>query len=95
MLKRTVVRLLLFGIPLGLSYWVTRPASPVTSERRFVVCAYSGERPGELRISVDSDGCPEREFNRNHEASPALIVPAARSIPEGPGTGQKPLSIPF
>ena len=72
MLKRTVVRLLLFGIPLGLSYWVTRPASPVTSERTFVVCAYSGERPGELRISVDSDGCPEREFNRSHESQPGV-----------------------
>ena len=95
MLKRTVVRLLLFGIPLGLSYWVTRPTPPVTLERTFVVCAYSGERPGELRISLDSGGCPEREFKLSHETSPAAIVPAARSIPKGPGTGQEPLSIPF
>ena len=95
MLKRTVVRLLLFGIPLGLSYWVTRPTPPVTLERTFVVCAYSGERPGELRISLDSGGCPEREFKPSHETSPAAIVPAGRSIPDDPGTGQEPLSIPF
>jgi hypothetical protein len=95
MLKRTVVRLLLFVIPLGLSYWVTRPTPPVTLERTFVVCAYSGDRPGELRISLDSGGCPEREFKLGHETSPAAIVPAGRSIPESSGTGQEPLSIPF
>ena len=95
MMKRTVVRLLLFGIPLGLSYWVTRPTPPVTLERTFLVCAYSGERPGELRISLDSGGCPEREFKLGHETSPAAIVPAVRSIPKDPGTGQEPLSIPF
>ena len=40
MLKLTVVRVLLFGIPFGLSYWVAWPAPQVAPGQTVVVCAY-------------------------------------------------------
>jgi hypothetical protein len=46
MLKRMIARLLLFGIPFGVSYWASMPAAPVAANQPLVVCAYPGERPG-------------------------------------------------
>jgi hypothetical protein len=59
LLKRTIVRLLLFGIPFTLSYLVTRPAAAVPADHTFIVCAYPTERPGELRISLDPAACAQ------------------------------------
>jgi hypothetical protein len=75
MFKRVVVRLLLFGIPFGLSYWAARPASQVAAGQSVVVCASPGERPGELRINLNLGGC--------HDTNPVEIVPAGRSLPDG------------
>ena len=58
-MKRTVVRLLLFGIPFGLSYWATRPVTPQTAAgQSVVVCVSSGDLPGELHIKLDTH-CPD------------------------------------
>jgi len=59
-MKRTAVRLLLFGIPFGLSYWATRPAPQIASNQAVVVCAYPGDRPGELRIQLGATQCSDR-----------------------------------
>ena len=73
LLKRTVVRLLLFGIPFGLSYLATRPAAAVPAGRAFVVCAYPTDRPGELRISLDPAGCAqEMRVSDNPRRFPVL-----------------------
>jgi hypothetical protein len=96
MLKRTVVRLLLFGIPFGLSYWVTRPTAPAGGNQTLVICAYPGDRPGELRINVDPSGCSETEGSRITAAVPGSAYPAV-NIPqttERPSAA-KPLNIPF
>lgn len=93
MLKRSVVRLLLFAIPFGLSYWASRPARHVPAGQRVVVCAYPGDRPGELHISLNTAGCPQGDSG--HEASPT--VPAVRSIPDSFNAqyGPERRSIPF
>lgn len=93
MLKRTVVRLLLFGIPFGLSYWASRPEPQVVGQA-VVVCASPGDRPGELRISFNRTGCAQSDAT--YEASPAVIIPA-RTVSEGldEHSGQEPVSIPF
>jgi hypothetical protein len=49
MLKRTVVRLLLFGIPCSLSYFATRPPARATAPA-FVIC--SGQPGQEPRIVI-------------------------------------------
>ena len=57
MLKRTVVRLLMFGIPFSLSYIVTRPASHApAAAHTFVICAY-GDQGRELVIAPEKTGC--------------------------------------
>jgi hypothetical protein len=97
MLKRTVVRLLLFGIPFGLSYWATMPAAHVTGNQTLVVCAYPGDRPGELRISLDPAGCLETDGgSKIVGAAPVSIHPAV-NIPQTieNHTATKPLTIPF
>jgi hypothetical protein len=88
MLKRTVVRLLLFGIPFGLSYWVAKPAAQVAGGQTVVVCAYPGDRPGELRINMNRGGCKD--------ANPVEIIPAGRSFPNGASTEmQGSVNVPF
>ena len=89
MLKRTVVRLLLFGIPFGLSYWVAKPAAKVAGGQTVVVCAYPGDRPGELRINLNRGAC--------HDANPVENIPAGRSILDGAGTeiNQGSVNVPF
>jgi len=95
MLKRVVVRLLLFGIPFGLSYWATKPAAPVAGNQTLVVCAYPGDRPGELRISRDPAGCSDSDGSKL--AGAAVSVHPAVNIPGqyNDHTAPKPLSIPF
>jgi hypothetical protein len=95
MLKRTVVRLLLFGIPFGLSYWATRPAAP-TGNQTVVICAYPGDRPGELRINLDPSSCSETEGSKITAAAPGSIYPAV-NIPQTIETdsAKKSLNIPF
>lgn len=86
MLKRAVVRLLLFGIPFGLSYWAARPGPEVGGQT--VVCAYPGDRPGELRINLNRGGCKE--------PNPVEIIPAGRSLPDGMGARiQGSVNVPF
>jgi hypothetical protein len=96
MLKRTVVRLLLFGIPFGLSYWATKPATPITVNQTVVVCAYPGDRPGELRINLDPAGCSESAGPKTAGAAPVSLLPAVNS-PQGVkgNAGNKPLNLSF
>src|SRR4030095_9126288 len=94
MLKRTVVRLLLFGIPFGLSYWATRPAAPVAANQTLVVCAYPGDRPGELRISLDATGCSESDGSKITAVAPAAVFPTG-NIQTLDHAANKPLTIPF
>jgi hypothetical protein len=56
MLKRSVVRLLMFGIPFGISYIATRPAPPAQAAQTFVICAY-GDQGRELVIAPVKTGC--------------------------------------
>jgi hypothetical protein len=77
MLKRTVVRLLLFGIPFGLSYWIAMPTPQIAGEQTVVVCTYPGDRPGELRINLSRGAC--------QGPNPVEIIPAGRSLLDGAG----------
>ena|SRR5688572_24328646 len=82
MLKRSIIRLLLFGIPFGLSYWATRP-TPVPSgpPQPFVVCAYPGDKPGELRIRLDTSDCTEgRAPGKIRGGSPVSVFPAVTTL---------------
>ena len=88
MLKRTVIRLLLFGIPFGLSYWATRPTAPLpsASPQPFVVCAYPGDQPGELRISLETAGCAEsRAPGKIRGGSPVSVFPAVTTAEAAKG----------
>jgi len=97
MLKRTVVRLLLFGIPFGLSYWATKPATPVAVNQTVVVCAYPGDRPGELRINLDPAGCSESNGSpKTAGAAPVSLLPAVNSPQvDKENVAKKPLNISF
>ena len=94
MFKKTVVRLLLFGIPCGLSYWATTPAPSVAGHQRLVVCAYAGDRPGELRISLERAACSESDISKS--AEPGSVFPAV-NIPQTieDHESKKSLHIPF
>jgi hypothetical protein len=96
MLKRTVVRLLLFGIPFGLSYWATRPVAPVAGNQTLVVCAYPGDRPGELRITLNPSGCRESEGGSKVVGAAVSVLPTvntSKTIEDNAAT--TPLNIPF
>jgi hypothetical protein len=96
MLKRTVVRLLLFGIPFGLSYWATKPAAPVAGNQNLVVCAYPGDRPGELRISLDPAGCSGSDGSKITAVAPVSVFPAMNAPQtREDDAANKPLTIPF
>jgi hypothetical protein len=96
MLKRTIVRLLLFGIPFGLSYWAAKPAASAGNQT-LVVCAYPGDRPGELQISLSPAGCSEINGGFTIErAAPVSILPAVNTPQDiGEHAAQKSLSISF
>ena len=91
MLKRTIVRLLLFGIPFGISYWVTKPVTPAAA-RQFEVCAYPGEQPGELQIDLDLKSCSERRGSKikialPHPNSVGVVYDRAQFADDGSGMG--------
>jgi hypothetical protein len=93
MLKRTIVRLLLFGIPFGLSYWATRPVAPVDANKTLVLCAYPGDRPGELRINLAPAGCPASDGGSTITG----VAPGfpAMNVPRTLDHSAKRTSIPF
>jgi hypothetical protein len=96
MLKRTVVRLLLFGIPFALSYWATRPVASVAGNQTLEVCAYPGDRPGELRITLDSAGCSKSEGSKITAVAPVSAFPAG-NVPQTieDHAANKSVTIPF
>lgn len=84
MLKRTVVRLLMFGVPFSLSYIATRPAPPVAPAQTFVICAY-GDHGRELIIAPEKAGCEktlagtsESDSQPGHPGHPGPVVPAVK-----------------
>ena len=78
MLKRTVVRLLLFGIPCSLSYFATRPPARATTPA-FVICSDRSGHPGQeprIVIAPNKAACatqPIRVDSRSKE-NPRLRV---------------------
>ena len=93
MVKRTIVRLLLFGIPFGLSYWATRPTpAPIQA---VVVCAYPGDQPGELRIDMNPAGCSEKSGQRIDVAAPVSVFPAITATDKSHSHHDEGLNIPF
>jgi len=57
MLKKTVARMLFFGIGFGLSYWIPRPAA--VEIRPNVECVNSARRNRGLQVKPNGDGCTE------------------------------------
>ena len=82
MLKRTVARLLLFGVPFTFAYFGSRPAAKPAA-RPFVICAYPD---GEMRISPDASKCDE--FHK-------LLVPAASVAPPVEESKPGPVKLTF
>jgi len=80
MLKRTVARLLLFGVGFLLSYLITRPAPP-NPMRRFVVCGYQdGER--QIVIARDAAACADGAPPPAKSSRPGSVFPANSREPE-------------
>lgn len=81
MLKRTIARLLLFGIPFTLAYYGARPA-PATSVPTFVICPFSDSLDAGRTIVVAAtlSACTQREQpdRSQNEASPGVMRPAVR-----------------
>jgi len=86
MLKRAVVRLLLFGVPFTFAYLVSRPALPTPPKPAFVICAYPD---GRMKVAANAAACA---------AGSAILVPAAQRRP-GPTvqgeTADKTVHLPF
>ena len=81
MLKRTVVRLLMFGIPFSLSYIASRPAPPAPAAQTFVICAY-GDHGRELVIAPEKAGCAKALPRASESANrPGMIAPALQTAP--------------
>ena len=79
MVKRTVVRLLMFGIPFGLSYIVTRPAPPAPVAQTFVICAY-GDQGRELVIAPEKTGCAKALPRASESANwQGVVAPTQRT----------------
>ncbi len=79
MLKRTVVRLLMFGIPFSLSYIATKPAPPAAAAQTFVICAY-GDQGRELVIAPEKTGCAKALPRASESANRrGVISPAPRA----------------
>jgi hypothetical protein len=80
MLKRTVVRLLMFGIPFGLSYIITRPSPHPAPAQTFVICAY-GEQGRELVIAPEKTGCAKALPRASESANRrGVIAPVQRAL---------------
>lgn len=77
MMKRTVTRLLMFGIPFCLSYILTRPAAPVTPSPTFVVCSY-GDQGREITLATTEVGCGSKAQPSNWIV-PAVGQPAPKN----------------
>jgi hypothetical protein len=78
MLKRTVVRLLMFGVPFSLSYIATRPAPNAVPTQTFVICAY-GDQGRELVIAPEKTGCAKALPRASESANRrGVVAPAAR-----------------
>ena len=84
MLKRTVVRLLMFGVPFCLSYVATRPAPSAAPAQTFVICAY-GDHGRELVIAPEKTGCAKALPRASESANRrGVFVPALeQSQPTG------------
>lgn len=96
LIKRNVVRLLLFGIPFALSYWVSKPLPQVAQGQTFVVCAYASDRPGELRIALALAGCPEGNSPDAGEGrAPVSVFPAVTAPNVKSHTRAESIHIPF
>ena len=81
MLKRTVVRLLMFGIPFSVSYIATRPAPPAAAAQTFVICAY-GDQGRELIIAPEKAGCAKALPRASESANRrGVIAPALEQAP--------------
>ena len=86
MLKRTVVRLLMFGVPFCLSYVVTRPAPTAPPAQTFVICAY-GDQGRELVIAPEKTGCAKALPRASESANwPGVIVPTLENSRPKPYT---------
>jgi len=100
MLKRTIARLLLFGIPFTLAYYGSGPA-PATSVPTFVICPFSeGLDDGRtIVVAATLSACTQREQpgRSQNEASPSVMRPAVRlSSGEGSrGITREPLHFSF
>jgi hypothetical protein len=91
MFKRIVARVLLFGIPFTAAYVLNRPTPAEHVRKTPIVCAYPGDRPGELRITLEQDTCKERTSLQSEVAPhPALAIPATQSFPEAPRSPANP-----
>jgi hypothetical protein len=61
-----------------------------------VVCAYPGDRPGELRILLDPTACSETRAGSKMEAAPVSIFPAITTVEKSlDRTTKTPLNIGF
>jgi len=81
MLKRAVVRLLMFGVPFCFSYVVTRPAPSAPPAQTFVICAY-GDQGRELVIATEKAGCAKALPRTSESANrPTAIRPALKQSP--------------
>ena len=95
MLKRTVVRLLMFGIPFCSSYILTRPAPPAAAARTFVICAY-GDRGREIVIATDKSGCEKPELDSpNDKNQPGWVIPAVGKSSQSPDSSNRASDILF
>src|SRR5262245_10267106 len=88
MMKRTVARLLLFGIPFCMAYAFSH-RSPAPARPTFVICGYSGgSEPGRAQtvvIARDRSGCEaatkaaRTKEEQSRQAAPALKNPASNA----------------
>jgi hypothetical protein len=94
MVKRMVVRLLMFGIPFSLSYVLTRPATPGVQAQTFVICAY-GDQGREIMISTDKAGCPQTKARPSGWVVPAVGQPQSKSTVSKPRVDEATSDILF
>jgi hypothetical protein len=74
-MKRTVVRLLMFGVPFCVSYVASRPAPTAAPTQTFVICAY-GDQGRELVIAPEKTGCAKALPRASESANrPGIIMP--------------------
>jgi hypothetical protein len=83
MLKRTVARLLLFGIPFTMAYYGARPA-PAKSVPTFVICDFpEGSDTGRTIVVAETfSACSELEDRSQNNATQGVIRPAVRMSSE-------------